>query len=180
MRVDVKRLVVLVVLLSSVVACGADPIAGSPTSGAGSVVPPSTRLPSSPNPARSLPYDAPCSLLSSNDLQQLGASTPASRDDLLTSHGCSFETANASIDIGVRVNVGLAGFRADGGTITSPTIGHHAAKQDQDRTGSCVIALGVTNTSRVDVTATANNEADACPIALQVARLVEPKLPVVG
>jgi hypothetical protein len=44
-------------------------------------------------------------------------------------------------------------------------------------TGSCIIAMGVTSSSRVDVSLNSGPRVDPCPLALQVAQLVEPKLP---
>jgi hypothetical protein len=40
-----------------------------------------------------------------------------------------------------------------------------------------MIVMGVTSSSRVDVTVNSGTRTDPCPIALQVAQLVEPKLP---
>lgn len=173
-----KRVVILVGItgmLISIAACTAERIPGSGAASSADPSPNSTPSPSSTGTF--LPYNDPCTLLSSSDLQELGSSTPPSRDDLVSSHGCSFDTTNASIDVGVRINAGLAAFQANGGKITTMTVGDHQAKEVLDRTDSCVIALGVTNTSRVDVTVTADKETEACPIAQQVAHLIEPKLP---
>lgn len=175
-----KRLVVLtgtVVMLSSIAGCTAAQVPGSPTSASAINHPHHTTR---ARTGSSLPYNDPCTLLSPNDLEQLGSSTAPSRDDVPASHGCSFDTPNASIDVGVRPSVGLSEFQANGGEIISARIGSHQTKQVLDRTDSCVIGIGVTNSSRVDVTVTADDKADSCPIALRVARLVEPELPVGG
>lgn len=164
----------LAMVVLAVGACASDRIPGRP---AASETSPPSAAPSSTNADNALPYDDPCSLLSSGDLRQLKALSAPTRDDLGTSHGCTVNTFSATINVGVRVNVGLAGFQANGGKLTSITIGSHQAKQDQEITAACTVAVGVSPSSRVDVTSSADEKADACPTAMQVAQLVEPKLP---
>jgi hypothetical protein len=57
-------------------------------------------------------------------------------------------------------------------------IGDRPAKKLSGTTsGSCLVALEVSSSSRVDVTFLAPPKEDSCPTALRVAELVEPKLP---
>lgn len=167
----------LTAMLLAVVACATDEVPGRPAANETSVP---SNAPSSRSANISLPYADPCSLLSARDLRQLKTLSPPSRDDLGTSHGCTINTFDATINIGVRINVGLAGFQANGGRLTSITIGDHQAKQDEEITAACTVAVGVSPSSRVDVTASADAAADACPVARQVAQLIEPKLPAAG
>jgi hypothetical protein len=79
--------------------------------------------------------------------------------------------------VAIRTNVGLSGFLANGGTVHDITVGTHQAKQVLDDSGSCVVGIGVSDSSRVDVTATPGATADPCPVAGKLANLIEPKLP---
>jgi hypothetical protein len=116
-------------------------------------------------------------LLSSNDLAQIGVSSPPTPDMVGTAHDCSLTTSNYSIGVAIRVDVGLSGFVQSGGTVQNKPIGKHQAKEEVDNTGSCVIAIGVSESSRVDVTATGDGTTNPCPTAEHVAQLVEAKLP---
>lgn len=90
--------------------------------------------------------------------------------------GCEWDGSQFTVGVDVRTNVGLAGVLANGGTISGTTVGSHQAKLQQDPSG-CMYALGVTDSSRVDVTATGNSENGQCDEALAVAKLIEKKLP---
>ncbi|HEY3748145.1 MAG TPA: DUF3558 family protein [Pseudonocardiaceae bacterium] len=181
-----KRLVVLVGLAAVLVgtaACGGttpgQPSAattaggGGQTSGGSTSTAPSSRT-------SSFAADQPCSLLSSSDLEQLGVSSPPSQDMVGTAHSCELDTSAFHIGLDIRTDVGLAGFVAvpNGGKVTSTTIGQHQAKEEADpSSSSCTVAIGITDSSRVDVTTTGDGTSDPCPGALTVARLVEPELP---
>jgi hypothetical protein len=57
-------------------------------------------------------------------------------------------------------------------------IGSHAARQGTGGISTCVVVLGVSETSRVDAVSTANGDVPkACRVAKRAAVLVEPKLP---
>jgi hypothetical protein len=124
-----------------------------------------------------LPVNQACSLLSSSDLEQLGASSPTTQEMVGTAHACEFDSAAFTMALAVRTDVGLAGFTTAGGVVHDTTVGTHQAKQEVDNTGSCVIGIGVSSSSRVDVTVTGDGTSDPCPTALKLANLVEPKLP---
>lgn len=179
-----KYLVVLAglaLVMLGVAACsnqtGGQPTAGSTTDGGAPTATTSTSGSTSSGGTGSLPVDQPCTLLSSADLTQLGVSSPGSTDSIGTAHACELDTAADHIIIAIRTNVGLSQFQASGGTIQDITIGSHAAKQVVDNTGSCVIGIGVNDSSRVDVTATGDGTTNPCPIATDVANLVAPRLP---
>ncbi len=125
-----------------------------------------------------LPVNHACSLLSSAELEQLGVSAQPTQEMVGTAHACEFDSAEFSMAIGIRTDVGLAGFTDSGGIVHGTTIGRHQAKQEVDNTGSCVIGIGVSASSRVDVTVTPGDQtSDPCPTALKLANIVEPKLP---
>jgi Protein of unknown function (DUF3558) len=183
----VKRLVVLAGLAATLVvtaACGG-PTTGqpSPATTAESAVQTTSDggsggTSTSSGDAGALPVNHPCSVLSSEDLSQLGVSSSPTEDMTGTAPDCAFQTAdNFTVGIAIRTNVGLSGFALTGGTAHSVTIGSHSAMQGVDNTGSCVVGIGVSSSSRVDVTALGDGKADPCPTASSVAHLIEPKLP---
>jgi hypothetical protein len=116
-------------------------------------------------------------LLSSADLKQLRAATQPIQEMIGTGYSCDFHSSDSVLGYTIRTDVGLAGYVTPGGAIHDITIGTHQAKQQIGETGSCVIAIGVSDSSRVDVTVTGDGTTDTCPTALALARMVEPRLP---
>lgn len=169
------------IVVLGVAACsnptGGQPTAGATTDGRAPTSTRSTPDSNSPSGSGSLPADQPCSLLSSTDLSQLGVSSPVSTDAIGTAYACELDTSADHIIIAVRTNVGLNQFQASGGTVQDMTIGSHQAKQVVDNTGSCVVAIGVSDSSRVDVTVTGDGTTNPCPTAESVAHLVAQRLP---
>jgi hypothetical protein len=173
----VRRLALLAGLAATLIAAAAcnSSTPGQP-SASGSVAgrPP----PTSAGGGNALPVDQPCSLVPQSALSQIGESVPPTQDMVGTAHDCSLTTPDFSIGVAIRTDVGLPGFTANGGTAQDLTIGRHQAKQEFDNvSGSCVIGIGVTDSSRVDVTVTSGATADPCPTASKLANLIEPKLP---
>ncbi|HEY1571049.1 MAG TPA: DUF3558 family protein [Pseudonocardiaceae bacterium] len=124
-----------------------------------------------------LPVGQPCSLLSPADLQRLGVTEQPTQEMVGTAHTCSLNTSMDALGVGIRTNVGLAGYTAAGGPVHDITLGGHQAKEELGNTGSCVVAIGVSASSRVDVVVTGDGTTDPCPTALTLARLVERRLP---
>jgi hypothetical protein len=122
-----------------------------------------------------LPAD-PCSLLSAGDLQQAGVSAPPTQDKVGAAPSCEMDSSDDHIIVSLFPDSGLSSLQATG-KVQDITVGSHQAKQEVDSTGSCVVAIGVSATSSVDVTVTPTFNGDPCPTAMTVARLVEPKLP---
>lgn len=151
-------------VLLSVAACGGQVI-GSPTTsapGSGSVA---------------LPLNHPCSLLSSSDLQQSNASTPPSEDKVGGAPDCDITIPSGSLGVAIMSDLNLSQLNATG-KMTDLRIGNHQAKQIQEAVGGgCYVAIGVSSSSRVDVSVETDNDADACPTAMKAAGLVEPHLP---
>lgn len=181
-----KRLAVLVglaVVMVGVAACSS-PTGGQPTpttpvesTGSNTTGGASESTSTSGGGGGSLPADQPCSLFSSSDLSQLGVTSPPTPDRVGTAADCPLDLPDYSVGVQVFTNSGLSNFKLTGGTAHDTNIGSHPAKEGVDDTKSCVIAIGVGSSSQVDVTATGNGDTDACPTALAVAKLIEPKLP---
>lgn len=183
---NVRRLAVLTCLvatLGSVVACNSTTTGqpgGATTTNDGG--PPSNSASSSGTSTsvgggHALPVDHPCSLLLSNDLAALGVSSAPTEQLVGSAHTCNFDSASFSMGVAIRTNVGLGGFQNPGGTPRNITIGTHQAKQEVDNTGACTVAIGVSDSSRVDVVASPILNGDPCPTALKVANMIAPKLP---
>jgi hypothetical protein len=174
----VKRLAVaagLTAALLGVAGC-AEQTAGTPTG----VGPTATDGSQPSGPSSTLPVNQPCSLLSSSDLDQLGASTPSSQDVIGGAQTCEVTVTNGSLE------VAFPGFGLSRLVVTGPVtdlrIGQHQAKKmtDPQDSGSCYIAIGITSTQRVDVGAETDGGTEPCPLAMKAAQLVEQRLPVLG
>jgi uncharacterized protein DUF3558 len=173
----VRRLALLAGLAATLIAAAAcnSSTPGQPSAG-GSVA--GSPPPTSAAGGNALPVDQPCSLVSQSALSEIGESAPPTPDMVGTAHDCSLTTPDFSIGVAIRTDVGLSGFTTNGGTAQNLTIGTHQAKQELDSaSGSCVIGIGVTDSSRVDVTVTPGATADPCPTASKLATAIEPKLP---
>lgn len=172
------------IALTAVTACGgstpgqAKPASGTATSPSSSSTTSSgaTNSTSANSTDDSLKDTDPCSLLTSNEAAKLGASAMPERKKIVSSETCLWHPTDASLFVGTRTNVGLSGIQPTG-EVTDATVGRHQAKQVRDITGSCIIAIGVTSSSRVDITFNGNSKTDPCIQAMQAAKLVEPKLP---
>jgi hypothetical protein len=178
-RTAVLSLVVAALL--SVAACTSSTSGnGTPASTANTTQPGN----SSPAASSALASMQPCDLLSSNDLSQnqLGSTTP---ENLAGVRTCRWQNTTANngdgytIGVGIRESQGINNAGTDTDTVTTDNIGSHPGRQLQSTiSGSCIIAIGVTNTSRVDVTVNAGTDpVQGCQLANQFAKLVEPNLP---
>lgn len=126
----------------------------------------------------------PCDLISSNDASQnqLGTATPGNEGG---ARSCTWENTTANNGVGYTVGVdirdsqGIKEVNTDGYTVTPDNIGSHPGRQLQSTlSGSCFIAVEVTNSSRVDVSVNAGTDpVRGCQLANQFAKLVEPNLP---
>lgn len=127
---------------------------------------------------------APCSLLSAGDLSQFGTFAEGEPKELGGARGCDFdkELKSASDDsVGVSVAVrdeqGVAEVSDLGSGVQAGNVPSGRKAASTSGNGTCLIALEVTETSRVDVGAVTNTDEQACEIADAVAEIVEPKLP---
>lgn len=133
-----------------------------------------------PTKPQSLDSIAPCSLLGSGDLAAVGATRAPEENKIGTSRRCVVRLPDLRVvSVGLRSNTGLAQLD-DQGLTRDITVGSHSGKEQRTTNGiECIVVLGVSDTSRVDVSATSSDSPmDAlCLIANQVASIVEPKLP---
>jgi hypothetical protein len=180
----VKRLVVLaglVVALAGAAACS------SSTGGSGLPIPStsggagttsaasggdSTTSSSASSGGTSLANTDPCSLLTASDASSVGLQAPGNPDNVAGERTCDYVGSQSTAIIGVSTDAGLSSF----GNGTSVAVGSHQGLQDDQGTGGCQIAIGVSASSRVDVQVTPHS-GSGCPEAMSLAKLIEPKLP---
>jgi hypothetical protein len=119
----------------------------------------------------------PCDMLSSDEQSRLQV-TGGVEEQVGPERSCRWTASGKhSVAVGIVDDLGLGDVQSSG-TTKQMKIGSHDAVQYTGGVSTCAFALGVTETSRVDVLAAANgNEQQACTIAQQAAALVEPKLP---
>lgn len=119
----------------------------------------------------------PCDMLTSDEQAQLKVSGGA-EDEVGPERLCQWTASGShTVSVGIADELGLDDVQSSGSK-TPMKVGAHDAVQFTGGVSSCAVALGVTETSRVDVISAANgDEAKACAIAKQAAALVEPKLP---
>ncbi|WP_246244802.1 DUF3558 family protein [Amycolatopsis pithecellobii] len=130
-----------------------------------------------------------CDLLTDQEAAQFNARGPGRSDSAgatgATSacqrSGRSADDSSTSFTVSVRAEQGLADVNADGGTLTSGSVNNRPATQVTGSVGAtCLISLGVTKTSRVDISfviGAGTEPTEACRTASQIANIVEPKLP---
>jgi hypothetical protein len=184
---------VLAMLTAGVAACTTDTVgepsaSTDPTSAARPTLPGGEGTNTAPRSttARPNPPDSPmrstepCTLLTASEVTQIGAGPGKRNADTSsgTSRGCEFV---ASGDFNLRVIIfdvlGTKDIQATGEITTLPPIGKHQAVQGVFGT-ACAVSVAVSETSRVDAVVSADgNTSKGCEIAMQAARLVEPKLP---
>lgn len=180
-----KRLVMLAGLATLTIglaACTGGPTLGQPTAAptGGTSSAGQDTAPASPSSAAGgLPVSQPCSLVSAAQLSALGVTAQPTKEQVGTAPSCDVETDQDTIILSIRTNGGLDSFTeaATGGPVHDTTVGSHQAKQSVGNSRSCIIAIGVTASSRVEVTVTGNGDTDPCPVAQTVAKDVEPNLP---
>jgi hypothetical protein len=122
---------------------------------------------------------SPCSLLSAAEVANLHAGA-SKETNVNGSRGCDFEKGTGfALSVSIWDDLGLDDVLATGGKKSIADVGGHKAVQAKGGIDACVIAVELTKTSRVDsiVTTTDGNDQKSCDLALQVAKLVEPRLP---
>lgn len=119
----------------------------------------------------------PCDLLSSDD--QATLSVPQGvEDEIGSARTCEWQASGQyTITAAVFDDAGLDAVQSQGPK-TPMKVGAHDAVQATGGVDTCAVAIGVTDSSRVDVATTAGGDmTKACTVAKQAAQLVEPKLP---
>ncbi|MEV8442864.1 DUF3558 domain-containing protein [Actinosynnema sp. NPDC051121] len=166
-----------VAVLISAVACGG-PVA-EPSAPTGDS--PATTAPKV-GPSRGGPLDGldPCTLLTKAEAERVTGEQTAEPavEQLGSARVCNFSPKQALLGVGIRTTSGLAQVLSNGNVVQEIMVGRHQAKQAVGATGSCGIFIGVTESSRVDVVLNSGRaDEDPCPAAMEVAELVEPRLP---
>jgi hypothetical protein len=118
----------------------------------------------------------PCSLLSSAEVTGLGLGEGKSKNAAGLKF-CDWKSSGSSDAISV--GYGENSLDSLGGR--SISIGQHKAAQLQPHPifGTCPIAIGLSDSTTVIVlgTGTGGNDAAVCPKVLEVAKIIDPKLP---
>ena len=139
---------------------------------------------STENAAVKLAAIDPCSLLTQAQLDQHGLRKQSS-GNVAGARDCAWnrrvdENGKGGFTVGPAIwdHQGLKDINTDGQIVTdTPTIGKHQARQAKQANGdACFVAIGVTDSSRVDVVAS-GDPGQGCVLANQFAKLIEPQLP---
>jgi predicted small secreted protein len=124
----------------------------------------------------------PCDLLGASVLDQNQLTKSDSSSDS-GARSCGWENttqdngAGYSLGIDIRDSQGTADANTGGYAKTTDNVGSHQGVQLESSSGDdCIVAIGVTSTSRVDVVVSTSN-GGACTLANQFANVVEPQLP---
>lgn len=167
-------------VLLALSACSGGGSAGTPRPETTTTTPSTTTgSPTSSGTVRgSLADTDPCDLLTTSEATELGSTGSPKREKVGTADTCKWKSADSNFHVGVRTNMGIGQVQPDAGQVKDITVIDRKAKQvSGNAAGTCIIALDVSSSSRVDVSAIGRPNEDPCPLALKVAELVEPKLP---
>jgi hypothetical protein len=173
----------MVVALFGLAACTNTTTGAAVTSSSGTTT--SADTPSSTARGSGLDGIQPCDLLNSTELSQNGLTSkgPSTNSG---ARGCTW--GNNAYDNGlgytlgadIRDSQGIKDISTDGFTLRDDPTGHHQAKELRETSGDlCAVVLGVTATSRVDVSVNtgASDINQSCVLANMYAKLIEPKVP---
>jgi predicted small secreted protein len=127
----------------------------------------------------------PCDLLSSSVLTQFGL-TRSSSITIPAARPCNWSKSvdingenGYAVEIDIRDSQGIKDINSANDTVTEDNVGSHDGRELQATAGgSCTVVIGVSDSSRVDVGVTAGTDtSQACSVANQLAKVVEPQLP---
>lgn len=140
-----------------------------------------TETETSEPPSDGLAGIEPCDLLDDGELATLQL-TGGDPSTIGSARACRWNRQGATIEESYTVSVEL--FDEQSLTdLNAPTvqaianIGDHEAATFIGTTGTCGVSLGVGSSSRVDNTALGSDQQQACELATELAKIVEPKLP---
>ena len=144
-----------------------------------------TGAPDTPADHGGSPLDGmePCELLSQTELDDLGIAG-GEEADFGDSPGCEWaKTGDFGILVGLNLDIGADEADLQGATPKPISVGSHDGFRVEAQggfEGSCAVLVVTSESSFVDISATANGGGDtskACAKATDVAELIEPKLP---
>lgn len=123
----------------------------------------------------------PCTLLSDEDKSRLELRNESEKSDNAVRQ-CRWVSGTGSalysVGAGIRDSQGLAEVRGKDGPPKPISVGSHDAVEARDTLGEiCLVAIAVTDSSRVDVQAIGRDMTKMCEKAHEIGKLVEPKLP---
>ncbi|EID53737.1 Protein of unknown function (DUF3558) [Saccharomonospora xinjiangensis XJ-54] len=139
-----------------------------------------------PAPGESLSLSVdPCELLSVEELKPHGEFIDAGRRELGGARSCVYQRSARGghqgfvVALNVRDSQGIESVADAGGKVTESAVGERNAVQSANMSvGDCTVAMEIDDSSRIDVSVNGLPSVDVtCPIAEDVARLVEPRLP---
>jgi hypothetical protein len=121
-------------------------------------------------------------LLSQDDMARLGVAEGKPRSPGSGAKACSFSASGKfTASVTVRPTTGLSQLNTQGMQVSPMPLGSRQAQKTLDATnGVCAIDMAVSDTSSAGVSvanATSGSAEAGCATALEVANIVEPKLP---
>ncbi|HET9142033.1 DUF3558 family protein [Actinophytocola sp.] len=126
----------------------------------------------------------PCALLTASAKATLGITAAGERRKILDTRLCQWKVRGPKdtyiLGVGLLDKAGIDDIPSGVPIEQLPNIGDHQAVRSKEAGGTtpCAVILGVTNSSRVELQATAGTDVDkACELAMDMAKLVEPELP---
>ncbi|RZQ62032.1 DUF3558 family protein [Amycolatopsis suaedae] len=152
----------------------AKPAPGSaqPSTGASSPAESSSPAPGGDSPTAAL---KPCELVTAADLAPVGQFEPGKEGNKGGARVCDYDRASdTDLGIAIRDTQGIDEVQ-QANKKTGKIKDRRAVRAYSD--GGCFFAIEVTPTSRVDVSVAIGDENEVCPVAEQVAGIVEAKLP---
>jgi hypothetical protein len=158
----------------ALVAVGVFAVGGCTDATAGSPIATTARQP--PTSTLSDAVD-PCALLTSRDVQQLGL-VPTGRDTAAGGRDCHWKKSGQYV-VGIEIwdNRSLSDLSTINRVVTNYPVGSHEGRQVLSHDGGCGVYLALTATSMVVASGAGVMSADECPLADQLAKLIEPRLP---
>jgi hypothetical protein len=122
----------------------------------------------------------PCSLLGGADVSALGLKDQKADIKAGLYRGCNYRysASTGSAKVVIFDELGITDV-TDRGQLTQLSVGKHEANQGVSPGGACVIAIKITDKSRVDVSIVSGDgdEKKACQLVLPTAQAVEKNLP---
>ena len=119
----------------------------------------------------------PCSLLSSSEAADIALDPHGEAMRVNGARGCAWHGSVYSATVSIQPSQGLSAL--SGADPSAVQLTRHPAVERQDGdTGACLVAIGISTTSRVDVDVTGEDYVVAqCAHADGIARLIEPRMP---
>ncbi|GLW95119.1 DUF3558 domain-containing protein [Actinokineospora globicatena] len=138
---------------------------------------------SDPSPTTSPTSVKPCELLTDSEASSIGADGAGQPKKTKGSTGCRWRVEKALAADSYNVDVTYYEARSLDDVVSSQTkkpmkLGSHDAIEVLgDNKSGCIVAIAVSDTTRVDVVVAGGEQTRLCAPAVDVAKLIEPRLP---